>query len=32
MDSIDWGEWCKKTDIAGTRKKKRRKNRQIPLE
>ena len=31
-DVIDWGEWCKKTDIAGIRKKKRRKNRQIPLE
>ena len=25
-------DWSKKTDIAGTRNKKRRKNRQIPLE
>jgi hypothetical protein len=26
-DGIDWREWCKKTDITGTRKKKEEKNR-----
>lgn len=28
-DGIDWREWCKKTDIAGTRKKKEEKKKSL---